>query len=220
MFTEVQALYGDQMTVFSGGLVYEFNQEPNDFGLIQNNDNGTVTLLGDYNNLMSQYSMIDKSSLTAGNSTGTSLTAPNCDASLITSSSFTTSFDIPDVPSGGQDLINNGISSPNNGKIVTIQSYDAPGTVYNTTGAEITGLRVVPTTSDDGNQPGGNDSGTSNGTPASGTASGTAAGTATSTATGSASSASATGKTSAASSTGLQAFTLLSALVAAMAYIC
>ncbi|KAK4988359.1 Glycolipid anchored surface protein 4 precursor [Elasticomyces elasticus] len=34
VFNEVQALYGPQMTIMSGGLVYEYSQEVNNFGLV------------------------------------------------------------------------------------------------------------------------------------------------------------------------------------------
>lgn len=44
--------------VFSGGLIYEFTQEPNNYGLIQIEDNGNVQLLPDYFALKSQYQSI------------------------------------------------------------------------------------------------------------------------------------------------------------------
>jgi hypothetical protein len=38
-FGEVEALYSEKMTgVYSGGLVYEFTQEPNDYGLVEIDD--------------------------------------------------------------------------------------------------------------------------------------------------------------------------------------
>lgn len=49
MFSEVQALYShDMIGVFSGGLVYEYTQEPNNYGLVQVLDNGDVKLLDDF----------------------------------------------------------------------------------------------------------------------------------------------------------------------------
>lgn len=59
IFNEVKALYSTQMTsVFSGGLVYEFTQEPNDYGLVQvNGDN--ITTLTDYDNLKKQFASTD-----------------------------------------------------------------------------------------------------------------------------------------------------------------
>ncbi|KAK8440646.1 hypothetical protein RJF_1857 [Candidozyma auris] len=49
MFSEVQALYSDDMIgVFSGGLAYEFSQEPNNYGLVKVLDNGDVILLDDF----------------------------------------------------------------------------------------------------------------------------------------------------------------------------
>lgn len=43
-------------SVFSGGLVYEFTQEANKFGLVEVSDNGTtVEKLVDYENLKTMY---------------------------------------------------------------------------------------------------------------------------------------------------------------------
>lgn len=50
-FNEVKSIYGNDMTALSGGLVYEYSQEPSDYGLVVINDNGTVTLRSDYDNL-------------------------------------------------------------------------------------------------------------------------------------------------------------------------
>lgn len=48
-FSEVSAIYSSQMThVFSGGLVYEFAQEPNNYGLVDYDEFGNVKLLPDY----------------------------------------------------------------------------------------------------------------------------------------------------------------------------
>lgn len=58
-FTEVAALYGPQMTdVWSGGVVYEWTQENNRYGLVQINTSGEMELLGDYTNLKNQMSKI------------------------------------------------------------------------------------------------------------------------------------------------------------------
>ncbi|KAI8068485.1 Glucanosyltransferase-domain-containing protein [Gongronella butleri] len=47
-FSEVQAVYGDQMTpVWSGGVVYEWSQENNEYGLVRI-ANGAATPLDDY----------------------------------------------------------------------------------------------------------------------------------------------------------------------------
>jgi len=45
IWQEVDALYSEKMTgVFSGGLVYEFTQEPNDYGLVSVKDEDVVIL--------------------------------------------------------------------------------------------------------------------------------------------------------------------------------
>lgn len=55
-FQEIEAVYSSEMTnVFSGGLIYEFSQEPNYFGLVEMDPNGNVYLLEDFNILRTQY---------------------------------------------------------------------------------------------------------------------------------------------------------------------
>lgn len=56
-FTEVQALYSTDMTgVFSGGLVYEYSEESNNYGLVKiSSDNKTVTPNDDFDNLKSEF---------------------------------------------------------------------------------------------------------------------------------------------------------------------
>jgi hypothetical protein len=75
-FTEVLALYGDQMTpVWSGGIVYEWFQEANDFGLVSIDSSGSATLLPDYTALSSQLAAVTPSGVNAGSYTPTN-TAP------------------------------------------------------------------------------------------------------------------------------------------------
>ncbi|KAK7206035.1 Glucanosyltransferase-domain-containing protein [Myxozyma melibiosi] len=54
-FSEVESIYSEEMTaVFSGGLVYEYVQEANDYGLVNvTAGSDEVTILTDYNNLAS-----------------------------------------------------------------------------------------------------------------------------------------------------------------------
>ncbi|KAF8458277.1 glycoside hydrolase family 72 protein [Kalaharituber pfeilii] len=54
-FTDVPALYGDEMSqVFSGGIVYMYHQEQNNFGLVEVTSDGEVKKLRDFDNLKKQ----------------------------------------------------------------------------------------------------------------------------------------------------------------------
>lgn len=51
-FQEIEYIYSTEMTdVFSGGLVYEFHQEDNNYGLVEYDSEGNVKLLKDYHTL-------------------------------------------------------------------------------------------------------------------------------------------------------------------------
>ena len=159
VFTEVPVLYGPLMTpVLSGGLIYEYSQEVSDYGLVVLYDNGTAQIRQDYDNLQAQYNKLNITLLEAGNSTATALNPPTCSSSLITTSSgFNNSFDIPPVPSGGQELIDNGISNPNNGKLVTVTQDTVSQQVYSSSGGLIQNLAIKPLPNDESNMPNGQD---------------------------------------------------------------
>lgn len=181
IFTEVEALYGEQMTVLSGGLVYEYSQEEADYGLVVINENGTLSLREDFENLQGQFNKLDLSLIQSTNSSN-NVQAPECNTDLITAEEFSTNFTIPAVCPGCADIIKNGIDNPKNGKLVDVTDTKPKQAVYGTNGAEIQGLELTKLT--EANVPGGSNF-------SSGTASGTATGTAgqpTSTKTGSASS--------------------------------
>lgn len=174
-FTEVQALYSSQMTgVFSGGLIYEYSQEPNDYGLVTLNDNDTVSIMIDYDHLRDQYNKLDVEQLERANSTATSLKAPDCAVSLLSGTNFTRSFAIPARPEGVDDLINNGVKGTFPKGTTKITTTSVGHTVYAVNGQEITGLQLNILADDQSNLPGNNTSGTTpeGGNSPSGTATG------------------------------------------------
>ncbi|KAH3675649.1 hypothetical protein WICMUC_002566 [Wickerhamomyces mucosus] len=60
LFEEVATIYSNDMIgVFSGGLVYEFTQEPNNYGLVDVDKNGNVKLLADFDHLKTQYATVE-----------------------------------------------------------------------------------------------------------------------------------------------------------------
>jgi 1,3-beta-glucanosyltransferase GAS3 len=155
IFTEVQALYGPQMTpVLSGGNVYEYAQEVNNYGLVVINNNGSAQLLPDFDTLRNQYLKLNYTTLQGVKATNTSVTPPVCAPSLISIQfGFNNNFTIPVPPPGAQDLIDNGIPNPNNGKIISITNYQVSQTVQASNGAIITGLAVKPLSDDQSNAP-------------------------------------------------------------------
>lgn len=55
-FGEVTALYSNDMTgSFSGGLAYQYSQEPNNYGLVELAGDGTAKLLADFFSLKQQF---------------------------------------------------------------------------------------------------------------------------------------------------------------------
>lgn len=162
VFSEVPVLYGPQMTgVMSGGVVYEYSEEPNNYGLINVNDNNTVSILQDYDNLRTEYDSLDLTSLSKANSTATNLTPPTCDPSLITESTFDSNFDIPARAPGVDDLISNGVSGKYPKGFSQVTNTQSSEVVYDVNGQELQGLKLNILANDQSNLPGNNTSGTS-----------------------------------------------------------
>lgn len=161
-FDEVQALYGPVMTpTLSGGVVYEYSQGINNYGLVVLHSNGSAQLRPDFDNLQSQYNKLNFTILEGANSTNGSVIPPVCTASLITAAGFSTNFTIPQPPPGAQAVIDNGLTNPNIGKLIAISDLQVSQTVQQSNGTVISGLAIKPLPDDQSNSPSGvNDSST------------------------------------------------------------
>lgn len=59
-FQEVEAIYSSKMSnVFSGGMVYEFAQEPNNYGLIDYDEDGNVMILPDFDSFQKSLAAVE-----------------------------------------------------------------------------------------------------------------------------------------------------------------
>ncbi|KAJ5239013.1 hypothetical protein N7468_003632 [Penicillium chermesinum] len=150
----VQALYGEEMTqAFSGGLVYEWTEEENEYGLVNVNNSDTVTTLIDYKNLQAQFAKIDMDRITTSNKTQTSINPPECAADLITADDFYNSWDLPAAPSKVSDYIKNGLPDAPSGSPVSVTGKTISQKVYDYTGKEITGVKFVVKSNGEANAP-------------------------------------------------------------------
>ncbi|RVX67172.1 hypothetical protein B0A52_08606 [Exophiala mesophila] len=176
-FTEVGALYGEEMTgIFSGGLIYEYSEEPNNYGLVDLNTNGSVSIRVDYNNLREQYNQIDLDHITAANSTATALDAPACGLGVVAGTNFSQSYDIPARPDGVDDLIENGVKGNFPSGTVSVTNRVPDHIVYEQNGQEMTGLELTILPNDQSNLPGNNTSGSTPDRPSGGSPSSTSSG--------------------------------------------
>jgi hypothetical protein len=139
--------------VMSGGLVYEYSEETNDYGLVNISTSGSAQLLPDYDTLQSQFDTLNITALQGTAAQNTSIIPPTCESSLILSSTFNSNFTIPDVPPGAQDIIDNGVQNANVGSLVSVTATKVTQTVENASGTVITGLAITPLADDQSNNP-------------------------------------------------------------------
>ncbi|KAI1201871.1 glycolipid anchored surface protein [Nemania serpens] len=164
IFTEIQAIYGPNMTgVFSGGVVYEWSQEDNNYGLAQVDDDGTVNLLSDFRSLQNQYAKLDFKSVQGVKATGKSIKPPTCSESLIKEDGFNNNFTLPVPPPGVQKLIDNGISPKLNGKLIDVSDWKVAQTVKDVDGTKLSNLAVKPLADGQYNTPSSTDGGSGSG---------------------------------------------------------
>lgn len=158
-FDEVyDGVYGPLADVFSGGLVYEYSQEANNYGLVEIKDDGSVRLQEDFANLQSAYNRMNLSIIMEGSVTNTTGPACNSDiASTINSvdSSFNSSFNLPECPAA--DLLKNGVGNNNKGKIIQLTSFQSNYSVYNVEGNAIANTSITVNADDEINTPSGSD---------------------------------------------------------------
>ncbi|KAI5966677.1 PHR2 [Candida theae] len=95
LFTEVQAIFGDDMTpVWSGGIVYLYFEEENNYGLVSVSGD-SVSTLDDYNNYKSEIQKISPSSAQASAESASSLSATSCPTST---SVWAAATELPPTP--------------------------------------------------------------------------------------------------------------------------
>lgn len=156
IFTEVETLYGPLMTEdLSGGLVYEWTEGTNNYGLVTINDDGSVNILDDYDTLQTRYAALNFTLLEGVKAENSSNTPPTCSSSIISSTAFNSNFTIPDIPSGAADLISNGLTNPNQGKLVTVTQTTVQNKVTAANGQVLTGLKITAIADDASNTPSG-----------------------------------------------------------------
>ena len=152
VFTEVGTIYGPEMdTVFSGGVVYEYTQEKNNYGLVDMKDDGSATLMSDFLSLKDQYSKLNFTDIQGKKFSSTSPAPPVCDSKLITTKGFNSNFTLPVLPPGAAEIIDKGVSPKPVGKLVTITDWKVKFTVKNPDGTTISNLAVKPLAGDDVN---------------------------------------------------------------------
>ncbi|KAK6341449.1 Glycolipid anchored surface protein 4 precursor [Orbilia brochopaga] len=135
-FGDANAIYSDQMnTVFSGGVVYEFNQEANNYGLVDvDPSTGNAKILPDYETLRQVYSKV---SLPTGE-TARKINRPTCASVYPKITSFTARDAIAQPPEVAK-LIKSGVKvTP--GKLIDVDLNLAghKWTITDTAGKQVT----------------------------------------------------------------------------------
>lgn len=120
--------------VFSGGLVYEYAEEANNYGLVEiDDDDGSITYKQDFVNLKNRLAKVNTSIIYEDSILNN--TVYKCDSSEILKiySNFGVSnFTIPNQSEEIINLINNGVSNATVGKILSGSNYTVPTTLkYN-----------------------------------------------------------------------------------------
>ncbi|KAK8134423.1 hypothetical protein PG984_006435 [Apiospora sp. TS-2023a] len=148
IFTEIGTIYGDKMTpTFSGGVVYEFAQEPNNFGLAEVNKDNSVKLLKDFQTLKNQYSKVDWKSVQS----------PDQGEGL------QQQLHPPRASPNTKQILEGGVKPKPVGKVVKISDYKVTHDIKDVDGKAITGLAVKPLADDASNTVGSNDASTGSG---------------------------------------------------------
>lgn len=111
-FTEIESIYSEDMSaVFSGGLVYEYTEEDNKYGLVEiSSDSKTVSPNQDFDNLKEQFASVNNPSGDGGYQTD--LPHSNCPPR---SDKWEASGPIPDTPKGALKYIEGLVDPEGNG---------------------------------------------------------------------------------------------------------
>lgn len=109
-FTEIEAIYSTEMTnVFSGVLIYDYDEETNNYGLVSL-DGSSVTPNQDFDNLQSMFSKVPDPKDNGGAQTNLDISECPSHSSL-----WLASNSIPDTPKGALKYLNGDAEPSGNG---------------------------------------------------------------------------------------------------------
>ncbi|KAF5099059.1 hypothetical protein D0Z03_001092 [Geotrichum reessii] len=154
-FDEVyDGVYGKLSNSFSGGLVYEYSLEANNYGLVDIKSDGSVRLLQDFANLQAAYNKVKLDKQTE--SSVVNVTHPSCNDALAkkiksVDSDFNTSFDLPECPA--KDILENGVGNNNKGKIIDFDNTASKFDIFNVEGKAIANTSITINPNDQINTP-------------------------------------------------------------------
>lgn len=136
-FQEIEALYSTQMTpVFSGGLVYEYSQGPNNYGLVEIGAKGEAFMRDDFENLRDRMGSM---------TWPPELTEPSPSQSNIEcSEQYENLFVRPEIPSSvASDYILSGVQNATMGHFVTdMGSLITNYSIFRGDGSEVTNKKI------------------------------------------------------------------------------
>lgn len=142
-FEEVsEGIFGGLLNTLSGGLVYEYAEEENQYGLVEiDSSSKGVTYKGDFDNFKKQLSNVTAS---FKESSVSNRTFPTCSSDTIKSddSSFDSNFTLPSQPDDIKKLIDNGAGGSNVGKIVDVTAQTSNYTVTDSSGNKVSNPTV------------------------------------------------------------------------------
>ena len=143
-FTEIPVIYGPQMQSFSGGLIYQWTQDQNNYGIVQVNSDGSAKLLADYATIQTQLGKINNQTITTKNESATNVQPAACDPSLLGNPAFNATWDIPPQPSGVKSLISAGVGGPT-GSLTNVANTQVTQAVQDANGNPIQNLQITKT---------------------------------------------------------------------------
>jgi hypothetical protein len=163
-WNETESIYGpDMYDVFSGGVVYEWTQEDNDYGLVEI-DGDETSILSDYNRLKDKLTLIDWETIQFRDPVqGGDL--KECSPDLIEEDGFNNNFTLPAVPPGAQELIDDGIDPKPQGQLVDISDFAVTLSVTDNQDNALNNLEVMPIPDDEFNWTGKNEAETGDSEP-------------------------------------------------------
>lgn len=139
-FEEVdQGIYGPLSSFVSGGFVYEFSNEANNYGLVDIDDDGNVSIRKDYDNLKTAFAKVNTTQTTASSiATGSASLkgVPTCGSDPSSANSFNWNFSLPPCPA--TSLIESNGGNNNVGTLVSVTPSNKTYSIVNAAGSVVT----------------------------------------------------------------------------------